>query len=778
MKYTARIGILATVFLFFFFIDTIKGESISGFHPNSRLEVEILGDKNYPPFEFINDKGMPDGFDIDLLGTALKRLGIPYTVNLNTWDEPKNIQRKGRKILFFMARNEERNQKYAFGPTVKYLTLSIIYNKGKDHYGSLRELNGKDVFVEKMSNTYFQLKKRQIRCRYLECNLDDGLKSLNAGKGDACVCSREVATFYIKKFGLKNLIVIDADITPLDYHLAGFDSTTIRFVAIELSKMQLDGTYNALYDKWFNTESTADHISHIVYIILGCLVLLVGILHTFINTLRKKVRKSGAQLTEKNTYLRMALHAGKIGVWGYDVKRRWLYNIDYDYFPPEGVSVDEELLKYHPKDRLVLGKTMMDAENGILPKKAICVRMREDENKDWRYIEKEISVVRDEDGKVTQIIGTHKDITEQMHTHNRMKEYEQRMNYVLSVSHTITWIYKIQEDRFYGYINGDQQYSELSGEEYCRRCRPEDYAAAVEHVRKMQNAVMEPFKLEHWAAIDEDGKVRAYYVINGVPVRDSDDKVTYYFGICTDITHLITIQHQLEEEKVNAQRADKLKSSFLANMSHEIRTPLNSIVGFSNVLENASSKEDKEQCIFYINKNTEILLALINDILDFSKMEAGTMEYHIKEFDLSALYQTINKSLAHLAEGKDAQWIVDVPYPTCVIDSDPQRIQQVLTNFITNAFKYTEHGYVKMSYTLTGGGIRMTVEDTGSGITEEDQQHVFERFKKLDPFKQGTGLGLSICKSIATMLHGNVGVESTLGKGSIFWIWLPVRPKA
>ena len=246
-------------------------------------------------------------------------------------------------------------------------------------------------------------------------------------------------------------------------------------------------------------------------------------------------------------------------------------------------------------------------------------------------------------------------------------------------------------------------------------------------------------------------------------------------GVSYDITALKETEANLIEARDKAQAADRLKSSFLANMSHEIRTPLNAIVGFSSLLCEDIELEDKKEYQALIQKNNDCLLKLINDILDLSKIEAGTFVMNFTELDADQVCQDVIRSM----EAKCPSGVMLLYEPALspqMITSDVYRLEQVLSNYIGNAFKFTEKGVICLSYALTADlrHIRFRVRDTGCGIPSDKLDLVFDRFAKLDNFTQGTGLGLSICKNIAERLGGSVGVESKVGQGSCFWIELPV----
>lgn len=234
----------------------------------------------------------------------------------------------------------------------------------------------------------------------------------------------------------------------------------------------------------------------------------------------------------------------------------------------------------------------------------------------------------------------------------------------------------------------------------------------------------------------------------------------------------ILIEKELHE-KEKAEEANRLKSAFLANISHEIRTPLNAIVGFSHLITSGECPdEDRQEICEIIETNNELLLNLINDILDLSKIEAGKMEFNFTYLNVKAL----SVQLTQTFKGKvkpNVKFICSLPDNDCWIYSEKNRLTQVLTNFLSNACKYTDQGSITLGYEQIEGGLRFYVVDTGKGIAKENLPHVFERFAKFDSFVQGTGLGLSICKTIIQRLKGEIGVDSEEGKGCCFWFTIP-----
>lgn len=243
-----------------------------------------------------------------------------------------------------------------------------------------------------------------------------------------------------------------------------------------------------------------------------------------------------------------------------------------------------------------------------------------------------------------------------------------------------------------------------------------------------------------------------------------------------DITDLKIMERNLRLAKEAAEESNRIKSAFLANMSHEIRTPLNAIVGFSSILATDVSEEEKVEYLNIIEQNNDLLLRLINDILDLSKIEAGTLEYVLGNIDINKMLTEIGKAAEIRLTDKEVALNIVMPLPELFLYTDERRITQVISNFINNAIKFTSVGSITVGYELPKDGyVRFYVTDTGAGIPPENLNSVFNRFVKLDSFKQGTGLGLAISQSIIKELKGDIGVESQLGKGSTFWFTLPYQ---
>lgn len=278
----------------------------------------------------------------------------------------------------------------------------------------------------------------------------------------------------------------------------------------------------------------------------------------------------------------------------------------------------------------------------------------------------------------------------------------------------------------------------------------------------------------HWIAEERNVNGNPIYLDKRKMKIESNDFSPILLSIEWDITEMELMKRELLVAKEKAETSDQLKSAFLANMSHEIRTPLNAIVGFSRIIAESADEEERLNYYEIVESNNERLLQLINEILDLSKIESGIVEFTITPVRLHPLCKEIHD--AHIFRCPEGVELIYEPSDeNIVIDGDKNRIFQVISNLIGNAFKFTTTGHISYGYRREGKYVAFHVTDTGMGIAPDKVDRVFERFVKVNNFAQGTGLGLSICKTIIERLGGNISVTSEVGKGTTFTFVLPLE---
>jgi len=277
---------------------------------------------------------------------------------------------------------------------------------------------------------------------------------------------------------------------------------------------------------------------------------------------------------------------------------------------------------------------------------------------------------------------------------------------------------------------------------------------------------------------------RHYYLSYKFPVVMPDNSCMLG-GISMDITSIKLMEQQLAEAKRSAEDAAKAKSIFLANMSHEIRTPLNGILCMLDILADSKLNPEQDDGLRIVRDSADALLGIVNDVLDFSKIESGKLELESIDFDLAALIGNVVDTFSGRAQQKALKIkAVFAPGTIMALRGDGMRLRQVLLNLLSNAIKFTDTGGVIISARTESREARLwldiSVRDSGIGIAAEAMSRLFQSFSQLESSTTrrygGTGLGLVICRQLTELMGGSIGVDSRAGKGSTFWVRIPLQP--
>lgn len=382
--------------------------------------------------------------------------------------------------------------------------------------------------------------------------------------------------------------------------------------------------------------------------------------------------------------------------------------------------------------------------------------------------------VTTDDGEETFWSFTH-DISERIRYESQIKRFNRIMDTTMENIPAGIVVKDIENDFRYIYRNRESYNRDISSENAIGMNDFDYYPPEMaQQKRKEDMEIAATGKGMHWIMEGKDKNGNLLILDKQKIMVESEDFSPIIVSIEWDITQLELMRRELIESKEKAETSDKLKSAFLANMSHEIRTPLNAIVGFSRIISESDNAEERREYYEIVDANNERLLQLINEILDLSKIESGIVEFTYGPVRLHTLCKEIHDAhVFRCPQGVELRF--DSPDEALSIHSDKNRIFQVFSNLIGNAFKFTTEGSVSYGYKQEGERVVFYVKDTGLGIEPEKLGRVFQRFAKLNNFVQGTGLGLSICKTIIERLGGEIAVSSEVGTGTTFTFWLPLE---
>jgi PAS domain S-box-containing protein len=451
----------------------------------------------------------------------------------------------------------------------------------------------------------------------------------------------------------------------------------------------------------------------------------------------------------------------------------------------------------HPDDQDGL-KRVLGALSAASSEQAVSRHRIQHKDGSWVWVEATFRLTRDESGKTTGYVASVRDITHRRSAEEELRVSRERLALAVDAAGDGLWDYDIQTGTIW---NSDHWYSmlgygltELKAEvrTWEELLHPDDRARAVaalkDHLEGRETVYASEHRMRH-----RDGSYLWVLDRGRVVARNAKGEALRAVGVVSDITPRKKAEEALahakaaaETARAEAELASAAKTEFLATMSHEIRTPLNGILGYTDLLldDSALSAQQRRQ-VERVQSAGTALLTVVNDILDFSKIEAGQVELDVLPFSPADLVDDAASIVRGMAEKKGLALNVDVPkdLPKQLV-GDADRLRQVLLNLLNNAVKFTPRGSVTLRVETCGKGaperLRFVVEDTGIGVAEEHQKHLFQRFSQLDGSIRrqfgGTGLGLAISKHLVELMGGEIGVRSRDGGGATFWFTVDLAP--
>lgn len=494
-------------------------------------------------------------------------------------------------------------------------------------------------------------------------------------------------------------------------------------------------------------------------------------------------KRTEAALRVSEERLRLALGAAQLGIWDWDMRAnavQWSDNVHAIFgLSREGFAGTYEayLNMVHPQDRDRLHMAITQSLEANADYRIEHRLVWPDGTVHWVACRGD--VMRDAVGTPLRMLGTVMDITARKVMELKLSSSEAQLRAILDHSPALIFL-KDLEGRYLDVNRQFEQTFRLTREHIIGKTDAELFSPLQATVFRSNDLLVleakRPLQFEE-VALGEDGPRTS--IVFKFPILNLDGIPYGIGGVATDITDRKQAEEALGQARDQAMEAARLKSEFLATMSHEIRTPMNGVIGMTGLLlETALSAEQREYAETVRNCGDH-LLTIINDILDFSKIEAGRLTLEQLDFDLRILIEDTLDLVAEEAQRKkvDLAGLIDAAVPSAV-HGDPGRFRQVLANLVGNAIKFTDHGEVVLRVTVVQDMeehvvLRGEVTDTGIGISPEGQSRLFQTFSQVDGSNSrkygGTGLGLAICRRLTELMGGEIGVESTSGKGSRFW---------
>lgn len=796
------------------------------------LKVGIY--QNHPKV-FVDEKGTPKGFLVDVMNEIAKREGWTVEYIHGTWNE--NIEKLENfeiDVLLDVSFSEERARRFRLNQIFVIDDWIEIFVPSNSPLESVLGLEGKRVAVLEGS-IQEEFIRQEVKSKF-NINFDvvsfadyaSTVDALNKTHVDVIVASR---FFYFSKERENNIWPSSLILRP-SYTFFAFPKNQKDEVVMAFDNHMMDlkndseSAYYSSIKEWIRPIHQRNYRK--IFLLIGFIVSAVTIAGiAFIITLRHRINIRTKHLNKQNKEIQaINLKLEKL-VQEYkhteqellkfrfmvENARQEVYLIkpngqveyaNHSVYSSLGYS-SEEIAKggvklFDP----VYGNSYEDHFNELKRHEVPAfetVHITKGGRKLDKVIKSFFLVIDNEEF----ICAFAEDITQQKKAKKALHESQLLFKTLAEMSPV--GIFRTRADGYTTYVNpkwcelSGLPYGEALGDGWINAVHPSDKEIVKNNWKERTSKGIQ--STAEYRFIRPDGRI-VWVLGLAKPERDGET-ITGYIGTITDITEqknaeLLLKQRaqEIEEQnkeyrrlneelstaKAKAEESDKLKSTFLANMSHEIRTPMNAICGFSRLLERSTLDEKKRsEYVDIINTNSQQLLGIINDIVDISKIESGQVSLSTKEVDLNTMIENVVSTLTPTLSTRNVrlEFTHKLAPPQSKVITDEIKLQQVLTNLLVNAIKFTKEGTIEVAYSLKDEStLEFTVRDTGIGIAKENISQIFERFHQVEgssvDSRKGTGLGLPISKGFVELMGGSIWVESEVGKGSCFGVTLPYSP--
>ena len=772
----------------------------------ARRSLKTIIVDNYQPYTFMNEKGSPDGFTVEIVKAVATAMDLDLEIRTGTWEQATNELERGTiDLLPMMAYSAERDRKFDFSLPHTIAYDAIFHRSGDKSLGTLKDLSGKTVIVmnKDVAHDYLLSSGLSETMRLLSVDsLPEALRALASGRGDAAIMPKLVGIITLRKLNLSKVVepspsVIDGYSRPFSFAVKEGDQALLERLNQGLGIIKNTGQYDAIYRKWFGglEEPRIPWKSALRLISLAGILLLAFAAWNI--SLKRKVKSrtkdleaevAGRKLKEEalreseDRYRDLVEHSQDL-ICTHDGEGR-LLSVNSWAARVTGYS-KEELLRMNMRD--LIAPEVRDEFDGYLERirkhgtaqGMLLIRTRNGERRIWEYN----NTLRTEGVSEPVIRGMAQDITERIRAEKALRATTRRLQLAATSGGLGIWEWDIQsdalqwDDRMFE-LYGISRDTSLKGVELWHKCiHPDDFPAAMEASKAAVRGEKE-FDTE-FRVVRPDGTVRSLQA-NAVVIREADGKALRMIGINRDITERRTLEEQFRQ----SQKMEAV-GRLAGGIAHDFNNLLTVITGYGELLlGQVGEKSPLGEEVVEIKRAAERAALLTRQLLAFSRRQV----LQPKVLDLNEVVFHMEKMLRRLI-GEDVEFRIVFGTGLGSVVADPGQVEQVIVNLVLNARDaIPEGGKIAIETsdvvldkafqrehpsTAVGPYVCLAVSDNGMGMSAEVKGHLFEPFFTTKGKGKGTGLGLSTVYGIINQSVGQIAVDSDIGRGTTVRIFLP-----
>lgn len=771
--------------------------------------VKFTGDPNWLPYEAFDENGNYIGIVSEHLQIISKITGLKFEMSPSTtWTE--SVNKAKNNMVDVLSETDDSDLQSHLKFTKPYVTnyIVIAMSENENYVENINDIRLRKIALIKNYGYASKIRRKYKDIDFATVqDIQDGLLAVSTGKVDALLCTLALCSYTISELGINNVRIVGK--TEFETRLAlgvqkelpvlhSILNKAINEISYEQQQQILDGWIKDKFNKEIDYSLVIKVISVSLFLIIVFVFWNQKLLREI--NLRKKVEEENKSIQKKlqaNAKIIDQIHDSVIATDLDGFITRWNKGSENLFGYTENEALEKHITKVYP------GFMYEQLENEIIP--ALFEKGAYDYESELLHASGRIffahvslSLIYDEKNTPVGMIGYTLDVSEKIQSQNELKESKilqdaasiiAKLGYwkMDAVSREVTG----SDELFYLF---DRDRHSSTFESLMKVIVPEDramvYSAIEEAITTGKNYDIE-YKIK-W----RDGTEKWIRAICEV-IKD-DNQVTELLGTAQDISKEKELEIELQQHKAlledqveqrtfeliksrdEAERANQAKSEFLSSMSHELRTPLNAILGFAQILELNSENLTQIQ-IGNVNEILEAghhLLNLINDVLDLAKIESGKLDVTIERVEVNEIIHECLNLMLSTIKSRDISVVDNLSHEKYNVMADRLRFKQILLNLISNAVKYNkEHGVLTLHSKMDSDNkVCICISDTGQGISEKEIDRLFNPFERLNAESniEGTGIGLTITKHLVELMGGKIGVESTAGKGTTFWVELDI----